>query len=260
MTGNFHVGDGVWTCQRVYNSGNQKAAAEYDIIKILKLYIESRQSAMIHVFRWSIFFIGIMIFSLGITIAINVQHLGIHPWDVLNVALFDLVGLSIGSWAIIISFVLIVISWILDKSYIKIGTFLNAVLIGVFVDFYMWLDFLPKATNSWVDIAIIIAGIIVMGLGGGIYNSAGVGSGPRDGFMLSIADKMGASIGKVRIITECGVLVLGLILGGPVFIFTFIFTFIQSPIFERTYLQMSRVVERVSSHAKKHVTDSRNFG
>lgn len=216
---------------------------------------------MIHVLRWSVYFIGLMTFSLGITITVNMQHLGIHPWDVLNVAMFDLVGLSIGSWAIIISFLLIVISWILDKSYIKIGTFLNAVLIGAFVDFYMWLDFLPKATNSWVDIVIIMIGIIVMGLGGGIYNAAGVGSGPRDGFMLSISDKTGASIGKVRIITESTVLVLGLILGGPVFIFTFIFTFIQSPIFEYTYLQLRRVVERADlAHSRKRVSDSGNVG
>jgi len=214
---------------------------------------------MINVFRWSIYFIGIMIFSMGIAITVNMQHLGIHPWDVLNVALFDLVGLSIGSWTIIISIVLIVISWTLDKSYIKIGTFLNAVLVGAFVDFYMWLDFLPKAAGSWTDIVSIVAGIVIMGLGGGIYNSAGVGSGPRDGFMLSISDKTGASIGKVRIITESAVLVLGLILSGPVFIFTFIFTFIQSPIFERTYLQMRRVVEWASL-TKKQYSNSSNLG
>ncbi|MFD1361764.1 YczE/YyaS/YitT family protein [Lentibacillus salinarum] len=214
---------------------------------------------MAHVFRWSVYFIGLMIFSLGITISVNVQHLGIHPWDVLNVALFDLIGLSIGSWAIIISFILIIISWILDKSYIKIGTFLNAVLIGAFVDLYMWLDFLPHATHTWVDIVIILAGIVVMGLGGGIYNAAGVGSGPRDGFMLSISDKTGKSIGKVRIITETGVLLIGLLLGGPVFIFTFVFTFIQSPIFELTYLRMRPVVDRMTL-AKKHYSNSSSTG
>ncbi|RKQ33961.1 hypothetical protein D8M06_09065 [Oceanobacillus halophilus] len=197
--------------------------------------------------RWTVFFIGLMIFSLGITMTINVQHLGIHPWDVLNVAMFNLIGLSIGSWAIIISGLLIVISWILDKRYIKIGTFFNAVLIGVFVDTYMWLDFLPKATNTWIDILTMLVGIVVMGIGGGIYNAAKVGSGPRDGFMLSISDKTGASIGKVRIITESSVLVIGLILGGPVFIVTFIFTFIQSPIFQVTYLKLASILDRLPS-------------
>ncbi|MGJ9460036.1 YczE/YyaS/YitT family protein [Oceanobacillus sp. CF4.6] len=195
-------------------------------------------------FRWSFYMVGIMIFSMGITMTINMQHLGIHPWDVLNVAFFEKFGLSIGSWNIIISFLLIIVSWFFDKRYIKIGTFANALMVGAFVDFYMWLDFLPVATNSWVDIPLMILGIIVMGFGGGMYNAAGVGSGPRDGFMLSLADKLGAPVGRVRIITESLVLLLGLLIGGPVFVFTFIFTFIQSPIFQFTYLRFGKYVLR----------------
>lgn len=199
---------------------------------------------MNHVIRWSFFVVGLIFFSLGITLAINVQHLGIHPWDVLNVGLYERIGLSIGSWTIICGIFLIVVSWILDKSYIKIGTFINALIVGSFVDFFMWLDFLPKATHTWTDVLIILAGIVIMGISGGVYNAASVGSGPRDGFMLSISEKTGASIGKVRIITESSVLVLGWILGGPVFIFTFIFTFIQSPLFQMSYLYFKKLVDQ----------------
>lgn len=193
--------------------------------------------------RWSFFLFGLVAFSLGITLTINMQHLGIHPWDVLSVALYEKVGLSIGSWGIIIGIVLIGVSFVLDKSYIRIGTFLNAFIIGIFVDVFLKLDFLPHATHSWSDVAFIIIGIIIMGIGGGMYNAGGVGSGPRDGFMLSISDKTGISIGRIRIITELSVLVLGLILGGPVFVFTFIFTFIQSPIFQFSYLVFGRLTK-----------------
>lgn len=202
--------------------------------------------------RWSIYFIGLIIFSFGITVTIYYQHLGLHPWDVLNVAMFEKFGLTIGSWAIIISFLLIVVSWFLDKSYIRIGTFLNAVLVGAFVDLYMWLDFLPNATHTWLDVLFILIGIVIMGIGGGVYNAAGVGSGPRDGFMLSISDKTGQPIGRVRIITETSVLVIGWLLGGPVFIVTFIFTFIQSPIFQFIYLRLgNKVIELESQYVKK---------
>jgi len=201
--------------------------------------------------RWSVYFIGLVIFSLGITITINVQHLGLHPWDVLNVAFYEKFGLTIGSWAIIFSVLLIIVSWILDKSYIKVGTFLNAVLVGAFVDLYMYLDFLPKATHTWTDILVMIIGIIVMGIGGGVYNAGGIGSGPRDGFMLSISDKTGMSIGKVRIITETIVLIIGLLLGGPVFVMTFIFTFIQSPIFQFTYVGFKKLHRAAGSKKNK---------
>lgn len=194
--------------------------------------------------RLAVYLIGSLIFSLGISITINMQHLGIHPWDVLNVGLFDKFGLSIGTWNIIVGAVLITMSLILDRTYVKVGTVLNAVLVGMFVDLYLWLGFLPTATNTWTDALVLVVGIVVMGIGGGTYNAAGIGSGPRDGFMLSISDKTGVSIGKVRIIIESIVLVIGLLIGGPVFIFTFIFTFIQSPIFQFVYLKIVNYLKR----------------
>lgn len=195
--------------------------------------------------RWGLFFIGLMFFSFGISLTIEMQHLGVHPWDVLNVALQSSVGLTIGSWNVIIGVLLIGVAYVLDKSYIKIGTFLNAIVTGSFVDFFLWSGILPTATHTWTDILFLLAGIVIMGIGGGIYNAGGVGSGPRDGFMLSISDKLDTSIGKVRIVTELGILLVGFLLGGPIFIFTFIFTFIQSPIFQATYTKLAHVIDTV---------------
>lgn len=203
-----------------------------------------RRGNMTQLIRWLVFGFGVAVFGLGISVTIRVQYLGIHPWDVLTVSLHDKLGLSVGTWNILIGMMLIIVSLILDKSYVKIGTFLNAFLVGLFVDFFLWVDFLPHAQHNWIDIPIILIGIVIMGIGGGVYNAAGVGSGPRDGFMLSISDKLNAPIRRVRIITESGVLVLGLLLGGPVFIVTFIFTFVQSPIFQFTYLRSKPWVAR----------------
>ncbi len=202
--------------------------------------------------RSLLFLFGLNVCSLGIAMTIKVDYLGIHPWEVLSVALFEQVGLSIGTWSIIISALLIVISFILDKSYIKIGTFLNALIMGVMIDFYLSLGFLPEATHTWLDVLMIIVGIILLGIGGGLYNAGKIGSGPRDGFMLSISDKTGLSVGLVRIITESLVLLIGWLIGGTVFIFSFIFTFIQSPIFQFVYLRMSRVVDHYEERWKEH--------
>jgi len=195
--------------------------------------------------RWIFYIGGLVVFSYGIAIALKMQHLGVHPWDVLNVALFEKFGLSIGSWAIIISILLIIVSWILDKRYIKLGTFLNGILVGALVDFYLWTNLLPSASNTWTDIVVLLLGMLIMGFGGGLYNSAELGAGPRDGFMLSISDKLGASIGLVRIIIETIVLIIGFLLGGPVFIFTFIFTFIQSPVFAYSFKKFKQILSRI---------------
>ena len=206
--------------------------------------------------RWLFYFIGLLTFSYGITIALSMQHLGIHPWDVLAVALFEKLGLSIGTWAIIISLILIIVSWFLDKSYIKLGTFLNGVLVAAFVDLFLWIDFLPNASLTWTDSLIMIGGMVVMGIGGGLYNSAQVGSGPRDGFMLSIADKTNAPIGRVRIIVESFILLLLFILGGPVFWFTLIFTFVQSPVFAYSFTRFKTVLSFIER--RHHTTKNKS--
>lgn len=185
--------------------------------------------------RLAIFVLGLITLSLGIATTIKVQYLGLHPWDVLSVGFFDIFGLSIGSWNIIIGMVLTTISLLLDRTYVKFGTFINLFVVGMFVDFFLWVDFFPTTTNTLADVLMFMTGIIIMGIGGGLYNAVNLGAGPRDGFMLSISDKTGYSIRSVRITIETFVLVIGLVIGGPVFIFSLLFTFIQSPVFQFTY-------------------------
>ncbi|MCF6139205.1 YczE/YyaS/YitT family protein [Pseudalkalibacillus berkeleyi] len=196
------------------------------------------------------FIIGLILFSYGIAVAIQVQHLGIHPWDVLNIALFEKYGFTIGTWAVLVGLFLVVISYFLDKRYINIGTFLNALSVGPLVDLFLYMNWTPHPSSLTSSIFVLILGVVVMGVGGGMYSAARIGAGPRDGFMLSISDKLGTSISRVRIVVESLVLVLGWVLGGPVFIFTFIYTFIQSPIFQYAYHLTTKWVEILSAPLK----------
>jgi uncharacterized membrane protein YczE len=185
-------------------------------------------------FRYLLFFSGLTLFGLGNAIAVKVKYVGLHPWEVLNVALFQHFGLTIGTWGVICGLVLVAISLLFDRKYISLGTFLNALLIGPIMDFFLWLDILPKATNTWLDYFILLLGLVTTGIGGGMYVSAGIGAGPRDGFMLIISERTRLSVTKARIIVESLVLIIGFLLGGPVFIATFCYTFIQSPVFHRS--------------------------
>jgi uncharacterized protein len=198
---------------------------------------------MVWFLRYLFFFMGIALFGLGSAIAVKVKHLGLHPWDVLNVALYQRFGLTIGTWSILCGLTLVVISLFVNRKYINIGTFLNALLIGPFMDFFLWLDILPSATNTWVDYFILLSGIVITGIAGGLYVAGGIGAGPRDGFMLFISDKTGLSVSRARILVESIVLIIGYLLGGPVFFVTFIYTFIQSPIFQRSLKLFKFILE-----------------
>ena len=191
--------------------------------------------------RYGFFFVGLVCFALGVAITVNMQHLGLHPWDVLSIALFDRFGFSIGTWTVIIGLLLIAISWVVARKYVNLGTFLNALLIGPIMDFFLWLDVLPAPSFAWTDYLWLLVGIVTVGTGGGLYVSGGIGAGPRDGFMLSMAERTGFSVSKARIAVECVVLLIGYLLGGPVFLVTFLYTFIMSPIFQLSLKFFTRV-------------------
>ncbi|SDP64446.1 YczE/YyaS/YitT family protein [Halobacillus aidingensis] len=197
------------------------------------------------------FIMGLILFSFGISVAIKVQYLGIHPWDVLNLTLHKKIGLSIGSWNIIVGLFLVSITLFLDRKYVHIGTFLNAILVGILVDFFVFLDLTPHYSSDFINVLILLCAITLMGFGGGMYSAAGIGAGPRDGFMLSISEKLGLSIRIIRIAVETIVLIIGLLLGGSVFIFTFIYTLIQSPIFQFSFLLCSKGLKRMTLHLEQ---------
>jgi hypothetical protein len=135
---------------------------------------------------------------------------------------------------VICGLLLVMITFFVDRKYINIGTFLNALCIGPIMDFFLWLDILPTATHTWFDYFLLLFAIIITGIGGGMYVAAGIGAGPRDGFMLIISEKTRLSVTRARIIVESLVMVIGFLLGGPVFIATFCYTFIQSPVFQHS--------------------------
>ena len=168
----------------------------------------------IFVWRWSFYLVGLLVAALGITMTIKGYRLGIGPWDVFHVGLYRNFGLTIGSWSIVSGLAIVVGTAIALKKLPKIGTWLNMILLGVFIDIFNWL--IPDFETLGAQIIIFILGVVVMGYGMGIYISPNIGAGPRDSLMLVFVEKFGISIKKVRTIIEIVVACLGWLLGGPV--------------------------------------------
>ena len=180
------------------------------------------------ILRWSFFVFGLIVIALGVALTIEGKVLGIGPWDVFHYGLFLQVGLSIGLWSIIMGFLLLAVASIITKKLPKLGAFLNMLLLGVFIDFFLWL--LPTINSLPGAIISFILGVIFIGYGIGLYVSADVGSGPRDSIMILIVNKTGWSVQWVRNGMEVLVLILGWLLGGPVGIGTIIIAFTLGPI------------------------------
>ncbi|MFZ7946573.1 MULTISPECIES: YczE/YyaS/YitT family protein [Bacillaceae] len=180
------------------------------------------------ILRWSFFIFGLMVIAFGISLTIEGKYFGIGPWDVFHYGLFTKFGLSIGMWSIICGLFLLLISSIFNQAWPKIGSFLNMLLLGLFIDLFNWM--LPSV-ESLAGAAIAFAiGVVLIGYGIGLYVAADFGAGPRDSFMLLIVERTGWGIPLVRSGIEVLVFLLGWMLGGPVGIGTLLIAFGLGPI------------------------------
>jgi uncharacterized membrane protein YczE len=167
----------------------------------------------------------------GLTASMLVlARLGLDPWDVLHQGLARTIGLQIGTWAVIVS-VLVLLAWIPIRQRPGIGTICNAVLVGLVMDAVLGAVHPPHALAArW---ALMIGGVIGNGIATGFYIGAGLGPGPRDGLSVGIAGR-GHSMRVVRTIVEGTVLVTGFLLGGTVGVGTVLYALCIGPITHQT--------------------------
>ncbi|APH04274.1 YczE/YyaS/YitT family protein [Bacillus weihaiensis] len=190
--------------------------------------------------RWIIFFVGLLIMSLGIVLTIKAD-LGVSSWDVLHIGLYYQFGLTIGSWTIIMGGLVLLGATILMKKRPQLGAFINMLTIGIFIDMFLFLPFLQTPKSFFGQLIMLVVGVVILGYGMGLYISAKCGAGPRDSLMIALVDKTGKSISSIRGTLEIIVLAVGWLLGGPVFIGTIVTTLslgyiagIMIPFCERT--------------------------
>lgn len=175
-----------------------------------------------HVLKWSTFFIGLLIMSLGIVMIIKAD-LGASPWDVLHIGLYKQIGLTIGSWSIIVGFFVLFLSSFLLKRLPQIGAFLNMIAVGIFIDMFMMVPFLVTPETIIGKLLMLLFGLLINGYGMGIYISAKVGAGPRDSLMLALTEITKWKVQYIRLGMEIIVLTMGWLLGGPVFVGTLVY-------------------------------------
>lgn len=198
------------------------------------------------IWRWTFFISGVLLMSLGISMTIKGQRFGISPWDVLHVGLYKHLGLSIGTWAILAGIIIVAATMIGTKRWPQLGTWLNIIVIGFFIDVFNWL--LPDFTSFAGQLIIFLLGLIVMAIGVGVYVSPNVGAGPRDSLMLLIVKKMGWSIKTVRTGIEVIVTVIGWILGGPVGVGTVITALLLGQLVHYTLPISQKVLYKISGY------------
>ncbi len=169
---------------------------------------------------------GLVLFGAGLALMV-IADLGLAPWDVFHQGVSALTGIPIGT-IVIITGLLLLVTWIPLRERVGIGTIANAIVIGLVLDLLLLV--LPERLDLLVARwAAMLVGVVVVAIGSGFYIGAGLGPGPRDGLMTGIA-KRGHSLQAVRVGIELGALIVGWLLGGTVGIGTVVFALTIGPL------------------------------
>ncbi|MGL4357923.1 YczE/YyaS/YitT family protein [Cetobacterium sp.] len=182
------------------------------------------------VFKYSKLMLGLLLCSLGVVTILN-SNLGLSPWDVLNQGLNRTIGITLGEANLLVGAVVVFVSIFL-KQPIGSGTIINFLLVGVFIDMYMFLDIVPKGDLLFKKIAILIIGILIFSYGCYVYISTGLGCGPRDGLMVVLTKKSKYPLWKIKTCIEVVVLSIGYFLGGTVGVGTIISSICVGPLIQ----------------------------
>jgi uncharacterized membrane protein YczE len=156
--------------------------------------------------------IGLTIYGLAVSMVVNAK-VGSPPWDVFAQGISVQLNTSYGVASIIVS-VIVLMFWIPLKVKPGIGSIMNAILIGLWADF--WTQYLPKMDFYWGNLAMFLLGTCTVAFATGLYITSNLGSGPRDGLILGLTKRLGWKVWQVRTMIEVVVLAVGWAMGGQV--------------------------------------------
>lgn len=170
--------------------------------------------------------LGLVVFGLGIALMAQ-AGLGLGPWEAFHQGISFHTGIPLGSVSILLGIPILVLWWPLGQRP-GIGTLINVVLIGTATN--LGTAIIPAQTAVLAQVVMMLGGVVVIGLGSGLYLGADLGPGPRDGLMTGIHRRFGWSIRRARTAIELTALACAFVLGGTIGLGTLAFAFGIGPI------------------------------
>lgn len=178
-------------------------------------------------------FLGVAILAFGAA-TLRVGKVGLDPYTAANIGIGKSLGLSLGVYQLIVNCIILVLVFLFGRKYIGIGTVVNMVLTGFFIDFYTWVyeTFIPLEITRFVQLSLLLLGVIVFTFGASLYMSAELGNAPYDAIAPIIVDRTHGSYKIVRISQDVFFVLLAFIFSGPVGIGTVINAFLTGPLID----------------------------
>ena len=187
-------------------------------------------------FRVIFLLLGLTIAHLGVTLFLQAD-LGSDPFNVLIQGIFRKIPWP-ESWPVthgrvhmVISFLIILVLLVVDRSYVRIGTLLCMVLGGPIIDVFTLV--LQNVINNgspfvW-RVSCLVLGCVILAFGMTIVIKSQAGTGPNDLVAVVTSDKTKWKFGIVRIVVDVCFALAGFLLGGTIGLGTVICAFLVGP-------------------------------
>ena len=125
-----------------------------------------------------------------------------------------------------------------DRKQIHIGTILYQVVYSACVDLFA--NCHVYSEYLWLNLLIMLLGIVLFAAGTGLYASASLGIGSYEALTFALAEKNNWQVKTVRMVLDALMVIIGVLLGGKFGICTVVTILISGPI-----------IQFVNSKAKK---------
>ncbi|WP_335870986.1 YczE/YyaS/YitT family protein [Bacillus sp. 2205SS5-2] len=191
------------------------------------------------------YLVGLFIISFGVTLTIKAD-LGAGAWDALNVGLSTTIGLTVGTWVIIVGSILIFLNAYLLKERPDFLAFITVLLVGFFIDF--WLIF---ALSEWTPdnlayrVVLLLLGLGILSFGIATYLQANYPLIPIDNFMMALRARFKLNLSVAKTVGELTALILALLFQGPIGIGTLIITFGIGPSIQFFFPKMEMALKKL---------------
>lgn len=199
--------------------------------------------------KYVFYVLGILILTLGISFTIQ-SDLGTSPFDALLVGLSKNVGLTVGSWEIIIALILICCNSVLKRQRPEVLGLLTAFITGIGID--MWLFLLRNLITPelwYIKVVCFGIGLVVIGLGTAIYLHTNIAPIPIDRLTLIIQEITRTNILLSRTVIYLVFLMMAIIFNGPVGIGTLLTVCLGGLLLNYFMPLTKKVLDRILSHS-----------
>lgn len=179
----------------------------------------TKQTFRLWVVRVIELLIGLTIAHLGVTLFLQAD-LGSDPFNVLIQGLFRFIPwpafMTHGNVHVGVSFLIILVLLVVDRSYVRIGTLLCMILGGPIIDLFtvVLTPVIHSGSPMVLRLLALVLGCVILAFGMTIVIKSQAGTGPNDLVAVVISDKGKKKFGTVRIIVDVSFALAGFLLGG----------------------------------------------